>query len=350
MSVPFVSFPGVAGNYISTPDENVLPDADTAHGQQGTGVWVTASGLQSMSVEAAPQKPPYGATVLMATGVTPGGTSIQVRSGVNGADAPAVVAGETYSWSMYVFTGNADREVNMRLRWSDGTSVQPAQEAVPVGVWTRFHATGVAPAGVTSVECHIRFHAAAGNVGDGEIFYMSTGVLRTGSDPTFLPSLRIVGGLEVSHDLSARWVSSSQDSEFLIGRDDSAGTRAYGIALRPSSKVYRMRIVDDLGANFNLDANIASHWPSADGERITLRATWLPSTGVCEVFVNGDLAGTASSGVKGGILPGDSVLTVGYASGFGTAAMLDGDVYSMELLDGVGGPVVARYDAEDVPI
>lgn len=166
----YVIFPGTPGNYISTQDVNLL-DADTAHLQQSTGLW-TAGVLST-------DHPLFGDNSLKITG---------------GVDTSITPTTDAAMFSVYVYSADgADFNING----------SPAV-TVPAGIWTQL--TEMGPDGMYTIGCST-----------ANDYYIGKACLRTGTDPTFVPSLNIVGTIEEIIDPTDMPIAYAPGSPLTVG-------------------------------------------------------------------------------------------------------------------------------------
>jgi len=196
----FVTFPGVAGAYVSTEDINLL-DADTAHLEQGTGLW---AGFFAIT----------GVGVLVSTsdsGVSPTFGSQLMEMTCDGSNepwariqpAPDVFApGDTVSQMYSVVASVVNRESRLVANWrtvADGSISDSTTPWIPVSdaVFTDIALTAVAPALAVRSQTRVEYRVAGGGApANGEKFGIDSCIQRIGSDASFVPSLDIVGVLD----------------------------------------------------------------------------------------------------------------------------------------------------------
>ncbi len=193
MAEPFVIFPGPAGNHISTDDVNLL-DADTAHFEQSIGGWADLSGATGLTLSN-DLVPVFGNTHFKFVGAAPGPATVVVGTpeGLDGAP----VSGDT----QYVFSCRASADyaadIELRFKWYDAAGVlitQPSSEyagTVEPDVWLPISIVQTSPPGAAFARVQSYILSAL----QGQAGYLDAACLREDSDPTFVPSLRIVGTL-----------------------------------------------------------------------------------------------------------------------------------------------------------
>jgi len=144
----FVEFPGEADSYVATDDVNLL-DADSAHLQQGVGQWSVGA--------------------LSTTHVLFGDNSLKVTGGVDTVLTPGTDAAIMSCW-VYSVAG-ADFDINGSVAVT-----------VAAATWTQLSEVGP----------DITYTVVCSTAAD---YWVDKACVRAGSDPTFVPSLRIVGTL-----------------------------------------------------------------------------------------------------------------------------------------------------------
>jgi len=186
----FVKFPGTT-DHISTDDANHM-DADTAHLEQSIGLWENSTGAATL--QQSTDKPPvFGDYVL--SWVSSAGGTCSITAGDDAA--PAVVPGQTISVSYDLWMPAARGVVELRVRHYDsggaylGSVVVADSTTYPIDERFNLSGTYVVPVNAIAGSLNIRITLTDA----GDVFYASGMCLREGSDPTFVPSLRIVGTL-----------------------------------------------------------------------------------------------------------------------------------------------------------
>jgi len=336
----FVTFPGTSGAYVSTDDVNLL-DADTAHLVQSEGEW-DAGGAVTIDAAA------FGGFALQRTIST--GTFWQARGGPMASTLP-VLPNTAYSVRGRLKADAANvTDLAFYIQWLDsgGTQISLSNSSlIPVSGFAfkdydaYLSVPGandiVSPAGAAFATIITRWIATAStDVSIGSVCF------RLGTDPTFKPSLRIVGDLSIEVDAAATlWTpSAAQD---LLSRWAPAPDQAY-----------RVRVPTAGGQTdflFSLDGttqlSLSSSGGLVDGQEYLLRFERVAATGAVEIFVDGvsDATATLAAGPLNG---GASDLFVG--SRDATLNPFAGDIWTATVRDGIGGPIVAEFDATDIGI
>ncbi len=339
MSDLFVKFPDSPGNYADTPGTNLLVDADTAHLQQSVGKWKVSLGFTAPALST-DLPPVFGDTHLVVVGTVDGTGSLETADGVDGTP---VAASTEYTFAASAGTDQAGTTVNNLLFQyrSDGSYIglTTIDSSLPVTVddWGVISASFTTGADTAFVMFRLNF----ANVVDGR-YYVDAVSVREGTDPTFIPSLKVVGDLDLQAKLA---VVNPTATNGLLGHN-----------LDPDDKHFvwwatkiggQSRFVASLdGATDTVDVQ-SGVLPISGGVGYVQRVTRDASTGDVVFYVDGGIVSTVGD-VSGALFPGSTVLGVGY-SWANTFNLLNGDIYWAEVRDGIGGPVVARFDAVDVP-
>ncbi len=321
MSDLFVKFPGTAGNYISTDSVNLL-DGDTANLQQSKGQWIKSANAALPVLDASiPAK--YGDNSMK---VVADGSGIVVAQ----FTTPVVVSGE-HTFSIWCYTDVPDRQVFIRF----GGTPDSASVNLPVDTWTQVSVTKTTAGGLTT----IRFRNSDGSTSpvNGDTLWIDAACLRTGSDPAFVPSSLIVGNLDIrAKAASVLWAGSVSD--ILSASPD------YQMFTNPS----------DFGVQYTSDGGFRTHTtplsgtPLVDGVASEFTAQLDFDANTFKAWIDGILVIDGNALGDSSLVPASTQLGVGSAPG-GGSRNFSGDIYSAEVRDGIDGPAVARFDAQDVP-
>lgn len=334
--VPGLHLPGTDGNYASIPDVNLL-DADTAHLHQSQGAWAVV-----------------GASPVGLSNVRSliGDNSLHMVS--DGVDlfpvmSPkvSIVAGQKYSTTVQIY-GDVIVDVRNRLDWYDNTGTRinlsnGVWGQTVAGGWTEFTVTATAPVGAVEVE--VRPHITNAVLNDE--FWMDKVCLRKGPDPTFVPSTRITGDLDLRFFGAADdWTPGAQSA--LVAKWDGT-QRSYLFRLQTNGTV-KLFLSDD-GSTFP-SATSSMAVPFTNEEFNGLQVTWRQSDGRVQFFTADnpyDPKNTAWTqlGVDQtltliSIHDGTSPLEVG--SQDGGLFTLASNIQQIQTLDGIDGPIVASAD------
>ena len=334
----FVKFPGVAGSFVDTPDVNLV-DADTAHLLQSIGGWSNPSN----AVGTTPASPLAFGNLRRVVCDGVGVSSNQVNS----ADVPASTE---VTVAMTVTATDAARLGGIVIgSYLGGVFVAnlafPADEVFTAGESRRleFTVTTAAASDTLRLQWFIEDSATPDDPPPADTtvdFYDTTIVL--GTSAQFVPSLRIVGDLDMESKTSmADWLSPPTEQNFISSRlGGFVGFRMYRNAANTSLWAGYGDGVSDRARERTL--------PVFDDDSVhTIRTTFTVGTGVWEYFADGVSFDTATGEATNPGVPAASALAVG-SNAFGTGN-LDGSMYYAQVRDGIDGPVVARFDAEDVP-
>lgn len=332
MSGPaFQTFPGTSGFYASCSDVNLL-DADTAHLEQSIGEWAVVVGSSSI-IQSQALTPIFG-NYHGAYTATEATSSIFTG---NGAAATPVSAATEYTWSVYVAgAANAAATVEVRMTYFDsggsdnGNSGYSA--AVPItGEFVQFSDTHTTPAGTAYAAGQITVRLA--DVDD--VIYFAAPCLRAGSDGSFVPSLRIVGDLDLRAMLAADDYTPTAN-QWIIGNRN--GFDGYGLLLLTTGTWYPYH--GDGSSHRNSGVSLGT---LVNGTAYEVQVTFTQSDGKWRGYLDGELLYTTSATNTNDGSPSGDVMAVA-ASITGTLPF-DGDMYWAESRDGIDGPRVARWDA-----
>jgi hypothetical protein len=347
----YVTFPGLAGNYADTPDVNLL-DADTAHLYQSVGLWYDRTtnnfGVPVRVNDAASE---FSGTV-QEWPATEGETGIgYVRTFTAGADNVPVVVGQDYSARLRVKLDNINRPFDFQVFWLDavggfvGSANLESDPTPPQGAWTVFSGTATAPAG--AVHMGLGASIAAGDaLPAGAKMSIDTAMTVDGNVvPTaFVPSLRIVGDLQLDTRFTCDF--SAGDIPYLVAKD-GGGTQGYALVMRNDQGRARIDYAK-FDATPRVFQSDAVAW--TDQQVYDMRYEWDIDAPRVEIFRDNVSIGSSTSSGFGGAGNSDynanSPLFVGALNA--GANLFAGDMFSLSVRDGIGGPIVAQFDAADV--
>ena len=322
-----VTFPGSAGSYVDTADTNLL-DADTAHNHQASGLW--SNNTNSTNRDRVTDQ------VLFGDGSFGWEASGATNSGVaetnTGTAAHPISSSTEYSVALGAWTDGPADDVRVFVTQYDGAgaslgnTVGTSKAAVLDG-WAYPFVTWTSDGSAAFVSMTVQF---LGSVVSGDLFRIDELILRAGSATTFVPSLRIVGDV----DLRAKGSSDIWTGvRFLI---DNFGS-AVGYAMYFNA--------DNLSLAIDTRSGATSTGITTDSAAHVWRVTFDESTGTITYYEDGSQIDTDSA-ATGAITPSAIGSAVGANDSGGQN--WDGDLYYAEVRDGVDGPVVARFDAEDI--
>ena len=211
-----IIFPGSPGVNVSTPDTNLL-DADTAHVQQSVGTWSAFAGAAITQSQDVP--PVFGDYEIKSAGLS--GANAGFRSVTT---APAISAGD-WVFSCWIYsTQQLNTAVDNRLRMlvTGGDVNQEKFQAVAPNTWTHVEVPFTSAAGVAADTLDL-YAQVLGLTQDTDI-YLDAACLRSGSDGTFVPSLRIVGSLFETKEPSDVPIAFAADGTPLTVGDNWSGS------------------------------------------------------------------------------------------------------------------------------
>ena len=319
----YLYLPGASGNYASVADVNLL-DADTAHLHQSVGDWVSGAGTSS---------------VAQSTDVTPLFGNYTLKLTLNGASAlatsftsPSLTAGD-HAIGAYVYTDESDLEAFWRFDGTFGT-----QYDLTPGGWTWVETTK-SVTGAVACQLYVRKQDTS-NADSGELVYVDKVVLQTGTSATFVPSLRIVGDLEIEAYIRA----DNNTTATIVSRYlTAAGSRTFRFHLE-ADKLQTFISLDGSAAEIDSSTAHGVSFPWADPH--TVKMTRSATTGTISYYLDGVAKGTAAS-TAGGLWLGDQDLMIGNYSG-GSGTSITADILTVSLRDGIDGPLVVDVDFTDL--
>ena len=339
-----VTFPGSAGSYVDTADTNLL-DADTAHCHQAVGQAVIWNGIPSLGI-GADLTPGFGdnhGSGTVTTGTTAGyGVII---GGASQAGAP-VSASTEYSYTVDFAVSDASvlatEAFATYFAWYDAAGTFISYSAgVSTSLdtdWLTSTETVDSPVGAAFAGVRIVNFDTTSTPAGLKLYWDKT-CIRAGSTTDWVPSLRIVGDLDLrAKGALTDWTPAA--SNWAIGA--LTGNNGYGLVPLSSGRFAAFFGTGSADRFAQSDVLTAT-----DGTAYVLRAYYDISAGTCTFTQDGTGVGATSGlATAAGTYASGSDLNVG-ANQAGTEP-LDGDIYYAEVRDGIDGPVVARFDAEDV--
>ena len=154
---------------------------------------------------------------------------------------------------------------------------------------------------------------------------------------TFVPSLRIVGDLDIEAKLAADDYTPTADITIVDCLNSNDG---YRLAITTGDLI---ELSYGNGSSDRTQTSTATGL--SDGTAHVIRATVDVSTGAVVYYIDGVQHDTDTMTTGAGTVTDITDLYVGATSA--DAELFDGDVYYVEVRDGIDGPVVARMDADD---
>ena len=325
----YLTLPGSSGNYLSTPDLNLL-DADTAHGHQSVGDWTAGAGASALVVASsgAPSTMLFGDQAFKAT---TDGTGAVIAS----LTTPTLTAVE-HTVAIDIYTSTAGREAFITLDGTDGTVT-----ALTAGTLTRLEATTTVTAGTKTVTVTYR-KTDDSDPDAAEVVWMARACLCTGSDGTFVPSLRVVGDLDIEAKLLAGTPSAGANE--VVNRGWNNPDKSFRFTVNDATPTDNVVFYYFTGAAPTTE--VAETWIDAATSDVSVyRVTHDVSSGDSILYVDGVSAGT-KSGTSGALNAGDGDLAISVLDGVAGRNM-GGNLYYVTMRDGISGPIVAKMDADD---
>jgi hypothetical protein len=350
--------PGSADDYASIESVNLLT-ADEAHSHQAAAAAWASLGNAKNFAQSTDLTPTIGSYHMEAEPQVDTLNYVASRLGLGTSGVPVTV-GETYTLSFTGATDTSGRKAYGRIRWQDsGGSVLSNSDGTPVSTSTTtleaFSVTAVAPASAAYATVAILFVTDSGNFDLGEKVYWDSLCFRPGSDTAFVPSINVVG------DLDVRWRGSWRDwtpggNGSTLAAQYASGDLAWSVGTDSSDHL--CSIISDDGSATEEDSAGAS--PAVgDMGPLSVRALIVPGGTNETLFQASDDAdlsaaswGTVGSGqttAKTSIhSAGDEPITIGYRQGAGSGADEQPMViHAVQIRDGEDGPIVTEVDFTD---
>jgi len=347
----FVKFPGTAGSYASTDDVNI-GDADTMHGEQGVGKWLGAVTSEIVSFA------DFG-THAIEFPLTTGSGELSVSITATGTSGIAVLPDTTYSVLVsqrYApLGGGTAPKYELKIRQYDDAgglilnqTFSPSTQ-YPSDTWIEL--TGTLTTAPNAA--FLTLNAVLDNTRvDGDLNYTGRCCVRQGTDASFVPSLRIVGDLDMRARLALPdWTPAATpavlsknvngDRSYMLFVDP-AGTLKYQFSQAGSTMATKESTVptgfaDDFVSYIRVTHDVDDDAGGYDVEFFTSSdgAVWV------------QLGATVNTGGATSIWPGGAAVEAGSRQSGGELPFL-GDFYTGEVRDGIDGPIVAIFDADDI--
>lgn len=343
----YTYLPGTTSNYMSTADTNLL-DADTAHIAQSKAGWRNQVSTDGGTITAVSDSQ-FGPNVLRF--VCDGASATIVNSGAQAAWNKPISPSTEYTLSTWIRSVVGSNWTRPTIQWYNGASYLSSSLGsyveAPEGEWVQGTVTATSPA--TATNCVLQVSYSANQPGTnpptaGDTYDLSAVCLRTGSDPTFVPSLRIVGDLDIEAKLAMDdWTPTS--TQGILGRFVTAtNNKAYRWNVNATTGLVNVAWTAD--GSTTVAKGVAPVATLTDGSPAVVRSTLDVSTGVVDLYIDGVLQGSSSAAGATSIYPATAQLDIG--AGYNSnAEIFAGDIYYVIVRDGIDGPVVARYDAAD---
>lgn len=340
----YITFDGSTG-YMDTPDVNLL-NADNAHCHQSAGQWYGLSGGMTVTGgnDDIDGKWNTASNVLKYVQSSSAGTNkLLTMDGQSGFSGSTV-----YSMGAWMYSVDQDVLVTPFFRWMTdattqvGTDSAVSASSVPANTWTWVSLENLTSHASTShVGFFLRFDSLdpSGDIPVGYTAYMSgVATYQSATASTFVPSFRIVGDLDVRAHIAAT-DATPVSAETLIGQ--RSGNSGYAMTIGTGGE-----LVVYYGTGSGTRVETSSGASISDGVATVLRSYFDLSAGTWYHLQDGVQFDSSPSFATTAGSPYAGALAAGADSG-GAAGFFDGDVYYVEVRDGIDGPVVARMDAED---
>ena len=304
-------------------------DSDTANLWQGVGEWEGTFGAPTSVAVDQSEGDDFGSLKVVASAA---GHAI----GYDATNRLPVAATTPLSFAYMVQVPVTGDYLFRAREWNAVDVVQNNHDdtiGLTAGVWYQYTKSYTTRADAVTVDFQIRDINSL--ISATEITRIKNVVVRQDADTTFVPSLRIVGDL----DLRARvamdvWTPAA--TEYLF--DKSTGNDGFLFLVLTSGALYAQ-----YGDGSAIRAN-STPALGLTGDAHDLRVTMDVGSGAVEWYVDGDNDYSDTMDVGAGTYDSGG-MSVGATQVGGSA--LAGDCYYAEIRDGIDGPVVARMDAGD---
>ncbi len=331
MGHKFLSLPGTSGHYADTPDINEL-EADTSHVHQSLGN-ITGFGGATRTLET--DFPLFGANSVKCV------TVAAVPSGLTtSSERPAASQGETWTTMAYIYHElGVATDFSIWVYEHNGTGQTDSgltNISVPDKTWTPVFLTRtLTAADTTGVFLYVRPTDSTPST----TFYAGQFMVAEGTHATFVPSLRIVGDLDMRTSIMS--TTPGVGDQFLI--DTRTGVTGFTVDDNPSPSTLFGRYADGTDLRSNTATLLAARQA---GTIYEARSVYDISAGEALWYLDAVLqdTNTGLSTLPGS--PSNADLHVGAVLG-GTSGNFGGRIYWAEVRDGIAGPVVARFDPDD---
>lgn len=262
-----------------------------------------------------------------------------------------VTSGQTYTGSFDLWTDTALASVNIALVWIDSAGGEVGRTAEVLtgngttSTWRRVSVAGAAPASAVSVSIYVRTSAT------GRYYAFDRVTIRQGTATDFVPTHRITGDLDLRAKVALKDWTPGTNQTFL-GKWATGGNSSAWVMRLETTGTIGLFVNGPFGSGRFSTVAV----PAGDRAPKHIRATvdvdngagsyelkfWVSDDGVTWTQL-----GTTLSGASAAIATGDSHVTFGaYGSNAATAPSV-GVFQEAEVRDGIDGPIVARFDADD---
>ncbi|GAG43835.1 unnamed protein product, partial [marine sediment metagenome] len=165
--------------------------------------------------------------------------------------------------------------------------------------------------------------------------------IRTGTDATFTPSLRIVGDLDMRAKIAADdWTPAVPD--VIISKWGAVDS----YFLRIDATTGNLKLYVNDGASSNVASSVTTG--VTDGDAAEIRTAWDNAANQVTYYVDDVQLGIVRTLTAGALIAGSEPVLIGARDG-GNVGMLAGDIYYAEIRDGIDGPVVLQVTPQGAP-
>lgn len=322
-----------AGNYLSTPRVNLL-DSNTAHLYASIDRWVDNGNSAHSQVD---DSDFYSGK---AAEETPSNANTITK--INIGDAIPVSAATQYTLALSVkrTVDNGD-ETHYRLRVTDydssdvaGTTTDGSHIAIVDDELVTVPVTFTTAGDAAKIRVFLYSTNGTSTQATSSTFRFGNGSLRAGTSSVFLPSLDVIGPIEVSARCAADDWTAAAD-QYVAGNYDFSSGGFY----------IRINTAGQLQFNGDFTGQVSTNYVLTDGAFTTIKLTLDTGTGGI-VYYQDNVQVDTDSIASGDLSISDESFYVGtYVNG--STGPFTGKIEWVEWRDGIGGPVIARCSASD---
>lgn len=352
----YLTLPGTSGNYVDTADVNLL-DADTAHAEQGSELSANTSQIASTTLTRTAVSDAYFGSYVHRLAFTDGDVSDADSAEIVGSfNQEVTITDAVHTFSVRVrFSENWPDAARIVL-WDNGnfagasyaySYADPTDTPDADGWWVA--STEVTPdAGDLTGKLNIRVVDIDGQTLDGtEYVDLDAFCVRLGTSTDFVRSLRIVGDIDIETKAAVTDYTPSA-TEVLVSFGPSGGGDVGGFNILQLADG-RMQFQWHDGSLLGLGRIAAADLPS-NGVAGVFRFTYDESGSSVTAYVDG-VAVTLDSSQNLSAWPptygGNFQDTLDVGQEARGIYQFDGDLYYVTVRDGIDGPIVAKFDADD---
>lgn len=304
-------------------------DSDTANLWQGVGEWEGTFGAPTSVAVDQSEGDDFGSLKVVASAA---GHAI----GYDATNRLPVAAATPLSFAYMVQVPVTGDYLFRAREWNAVDVVQNNHDdtiGLTAGVWYQYTKSYTTRADAVTVDFQIRDINSL--ISATEITRIKNVVVRQDASTTFLPSVRVIGDIEIETDISTKWATGANQT--IAG---SAGGDGGGAGQYITGGALRAIFLTGAGAGYPaMDVH-----GLADDVRATFKWTRVVSSGLSTAYIDDVSTGTSTDLAGEPVLYAGDDFVIGEASGL---ANIDGEVYSVALRDGIGGPVVAMMNPQD---